>query len=76
MTETEWITPNDLQIRSSNKAADDLELENYDLEQVEKIIILKAMAMHQEIFRKLHPNWDLPEPFTMNGKIWALANSG
>ncbi len=47
MTETEWITPNDLQIRSSNKAADDLELENYDLEQVEKTIILKVMKMHQ-----------------------------
>lgn len=47
MTETEWITTNDLQIRSSNKAADDLELENYDLEQVEKTIILKVMKMHQ-----------------------------
>ena len=47
MTETEWITPNDLQIRSSNKAADDLELDNYDLEQVEKTIILKVMKMHQ-----------------------------
>ena len=47
MSETEWITPNDLQIRILNKATDDLELENYDLEQVEKTIILKVMKMHQ-----------------------------
>ncbi len=47
MAESEWITPNDLQIRSLNKSSDDLELENYDLEQIEKTIILKVMKMHQ-----------------------------
>ncbi len=47
MAESEWITPNDLQMRILNKSSEDLELENYDLEQVEKTIILKVMKMHQ-----------------------------
>jgi DNA-binding NtrC family response regulator len=47
MTESEWLTPNDLQMRILNKSGDDLELDNYDLEQVEKTIILKVMKMHQ-----------------------------
>jgi DNA-binding NtrC family response regulator len=47
MTESDWITPNDLQMRILNKSGDELELDNYDLEQVEKTIILKVMKMHQ-----------------------------
>lgn len=47
MTESDWITPNDLQMRILNKSGDDLDLDNYDLEQVEKTIILKVMKIHQ-----------------------------
>lgn len=47
MTESEWINPNDLQMRSVNKASEELELDNYDLDKVEKTIILKVMKMHQ-----------------------------
>jgi len=47
MTETEWINPNDLQLRSLNKTSDDLDLDDYDLDKVEKTIILKVMKMHQ-----------------------------
>jgi DNA-binding NtrC family response regulator len=47
MTESEWVNPNDLQMRILNKTNDDLELDNYDLEKVEKTIIIKVMKMHQ-----------------------------
>lgn len=47
MAESEWINPNDLQMRPANKASDDLDLENYELDKVEKTIILKVMKMHQ-----------------------------
>ena len=47
MTEAEWISPNDLQMRSINKTSDELELDNYDLDKVEKTIILKVMKMYQ-----------------------------
>jgi len=47
MTETEWINPGDLQMRILNKASEDLELDNYDLDKVEKTIIVKVMKMHQ-----------------------------
>ena len=47
MTETEWINPNDLQMRSINKTSDEFELDNYDLDKVEKTIILKVMKMYQ-----------------------------
>ncbi|MEI6677520.1 MAG: sigma-54 dependent transcriptional regulator [Mariniphaga sp.] len=47
MTESEWVNPNDLQMRILNKTSDDLELDNYDLEKVEKTIIIKVMKMHQ-----------------------------
>jgi len=47
MTESDWINPNDLQMRSINKTSDELELENYDLDKVEKTIIVKVMKMHQ-----------------------------
>ena len=47
MTETEWINPHDLQMRILNKSSDDLELTDYDLDKVEKTIILKVMKMHQ-----------------------------
>lgn len=47
MTESEWVNPNDLQMRILNKTSDDLELDDYDLEKVEKTIIIKVMKMHQ-----------------------------
>ncbi len=47
MTESEWINPGDLQMRSLNKTTDDLDLDNYELDKVEKTIILKVMKMHQ-----------------------------
>ncbi len=47
MTESEWINPNDLQMRILNKPSDELELDNYDLDKVEKTIIVKVMKMHQ-----------------------------
>jgi len=47
MTETEWINPDDLQMRILNKPAEAFELENYDLDKVEKTIIVKVMKMHQ-----------------------------
>ena len=47
MTESEWLNPNDLQMRILNKTSDDLDLDNYDLEKVEKTIIIKVMKMHQ-----------------------------
>jgi DNA-binding NtrC family response regulator len=47
MTESEWINPNDLQMRILNKTSDELELDNYDLDKVEKTIIVKVMKMHQ-----------------------------
>jgi DNA-binding NtrC family response regulator len=47
MTESEWITPEDLQLRALNKNTEDLGLENYELDKVEKTIILKVMKMHQ-----------------------------
>ncbi len=47
MTESEWINPNDLQMRIINKTSDELELDNYDLDKVEKTIIVKVMKMHQ-----------------------------
>ena len=47
MTETEWINPDDLQMRILNKPSEAFELENYDLDKVEKTIIVKVMKMHQ-----------------------------
>ena len=48
MTESEWINPGDLQMRSVNKSSsDELDLDNYELDKVEKTIILKVMKMHQ-----------------------------
>jgi transcriptional regulator of acetoin/glycerol metabolism len=47
MSETEWINPGDLQLRAMNKASEELELDNYELDKVEKNIILKVMKMHQ-----------------------------
>lgn len=47
MTESEWINPGDLQLRSLNKTSDDLALDNYELDKVEKTIIHKVMKMHQ-----------------------------
>ena len=47
MTEADWINPGDLQLRSLNKPSEDLDLDNYELEKVEKSIILKVMKMHQ-----------------------------
>ena len=47
MTETEWINPDDLQMRVLNKTSEPFELENYDLDKVEKTIIVKVMKMHQ-----------------------------
>ena len=47
MSETEWINPGDLQLRASSKATEELELDNYELDKVEKNIILKVMKMHQ-----------------------------
>jgi DNA-binding NtrC family response regulator len=47
MTESEWITPDDLQLRVLNKTSEELGLDNYELEKVEKTIILKVMKMHQ-----------------------------
>jgi DNA-binding NtrC family response regulator len=47
MSETEWINPGDLQLRALNKATEELELDNYELDKVEKNIILKVMKMHQ-----------------------------
>ena len=42
-----WVNPDDLQMRILNKTSDDLELDNYDLDKVEKTIIIKVMKMHQ-----------------------------
>jgi DNA-binding NtrC family response regulator len=47
MTESEWINPHDLQMRILNKPSEELELDNYDLDSVEKTIIIKVMKMHQ-----------------------------
>jgi DNA-binding NtrC family response regulator len=47
MTESEWISPDDLQLRVLNKTSEELGLDNYELEKVEKTIILKVMKMHQ-----------------------------
>ena len=47
MTESEWINPDDLQLRILNKSTDDLDLDNYELDKVEKTVILKVMKMHQ-----------------------------
>jgi DNA-binding NtrC family response regulator len=47
MTESEWINPDDLQLRTLNKTTDELDLENYELDKVEKTIILKVMKMYQ-----------------------------
>ncbi len=47
MSETEWINPGDLQLRALNKTSEELELDNYELDKVEKNIILKVMKMHQ-----------------------------
>ena len=47
MTESEWINPDDLQMRPVNKASEELELDNYELDKVEKTIILKVMKMYQ-----------------------------
>ncbi len=47
MTESEWINHNDLQMRPVNKVSEELDLDNYELDKVEKTIILKVMKMHQ-----------------------------
>jgi DNA-binding NtrC family response regulator len=47
MTESEWINPDDLQLRVLNKTSDELGLDNYELDKVEKTIILKVIKMHQ-----------------------------
>ena len=47
MTELEWINPDDLQMRILNKTSGEFELDNYDLDKVEKTIIIKVMKMHQ-----------------------------
>lgn len=47
MTESEWINPDDLQLRVLNKAPEELGLDNYELDKVEKTIILKVMKMYQ-----------------------------
>jgi DNA-binding NtrC family response regulator len=47
MTESEWINPEDLQLRMLNKSSDELDLDNYELDKVEKTIILKVMKMYQ-----------------------------
>jgi DNA-binding NtrC family response regulator len=47
MAESDWINPNDLQMRPVNKPSDELDLDNYDLDKVEKTVILKVMKMHQ-----------------------------
>jgi DNA-binding NtrC family response regulator len=47
MTESEWINPDDLQLRVLNKTSDELDLDNYELDKVEKTIILKVMKMYQ-----------------------------
>jgi DNA-binding NtrC family response regulator len=47
MSESEWINPDDLQLRTLNKTSDELDLENYELDKVEKTIILKVMKMYK-----------------------------
>jgi transcriptional regulator with PAS, ATPase and Fis domain len=47
MTETDWINPEDLQLRILNKTSEEMELDNYELDKVEKSVILKVMKMHQ-----------------------------
>jgi len=47
MSESEWINPNDLQMRILNKQSDEFELTDYDLDKVEKTIIVKVIKMHQ-----------------------------
>ncbi len=47
MTELEWINPEDLQMRILNKPDEELELADYDLDKVEKTIIVKVIKMHQ-----------------------------
>ena len=47
MSETDWINPHDLQMRILNKPTDELELTDYDLDKVEKSIIIKVIKMHQ-----------------------------
>jgi transcriptional regulator of acetoin/glycerol metabolism len=47
MTETDWINPEDLQLRILNKISEEMDLENHELDKVEKSVILKVMKMHQ-----------------------------
>ena len=47
MTETEWINPNDMQMRAVNKVSGELDLDNYELDKIEKTVIVKVMKMHQ-----------------------------
>ncbi|MEI7526220.1 MAG: sigma-54 dependent transcriptional regulator [Mariniphaga sp.] len=47
MSESDWINPNDLQMRILNKQSDEFELTDYDLDKVEKTIIVKVIKMHQ-----------------------------
>jgi len=47
MCETEWIGPEDLQLRVLNKSPEEMDPENYELDKVEKSVIMKVMKMHQ-----------------------------
>jgi transcriptional regulator with PAS, ATPase and Fis domain len=46
MSEDEWISADDLQLRTVSQSSEGLDLENYNLDDVEKTVILKVMKMH------------------------------
>ena len=47
MSESDWINPEDLQLKILNKVSEEVDLDNYELDKVEKSVILKVMKMHQ-----------------------------
>lgn len=47
MSEGEWIGSNDFQLRAASPSAEGTEFDSYNLEEIEKAIILKVMKMHR-----------------------------
>lgn len=45
MSEGEWISADDLQLRTVSQSSEGLDLDNYNLDEVEKTVILKVMKM-------------------------------
>jgi two-component system response regulator HydG len=58
MTDNSNLTPEDFFFLSNNPQAEDINVENYNLESVEKSVIQKRSISTMEIFPKLQKNWD------------------